>query len=337
MRRRLAAGLSLGGILASLAALTSPLAASYSDGIAGSSGAVPEHLRDCAGAPPCIVEMPLCGGCHGAYKDMQRQEGAQPTPQDRLRPVLLIDGDAETDRYEPDRTYTVEIRLESERAFGRYNSGGFNLNVSAGRLAKTFPGDDTVRITQGLFQHAGTKNQSYWSGEYRYGRTQEDESGWAGEATHTARGAERRSWRVQWTAPTSQPPHGVAFVMSAMVPNGDGINTCVYQIDEAGQCNATRGYRPQAEWDWFGFLIPRRILIENDWHRENCTAAVLRHILPPRPTPADPSPTPEPVCERVATPPISEGEGVPDVGPAVLVALTAVAFLRHRWSRRTHR
>lgn len=302
---------------------------SFSDGISGASGQIPEYQRDCQGVEYCIVTPSYCGGCHGSYDDMKQQEGSHPSPQEQVNQLdfrLNGDDEAGTSRglweYTRGETFAVEIQLTDARPEGEYNSGGFNLNASAGTLTKWSEGDPFVRITGGMFQHAGTKNENYPldpNGKKR-GQFEDDERDSAGEATHTAAGAEERFWQLRWTAPLSTPPRGVALVMTAMLPNGNGLD------------DSANSAIPQSEWDWFGFMAPRRILCEEGAYDsfKDCQDAVIDFILPPSP--------PLNTCPSGTTCPTGtdETDGGDSPSPSA-VALAATITLAALWARRARR
>lgn len=287
MRRRSAAVGILATFTVALFVAASPTSG-YSDGIAGSSGAIPEHLLDCQGDPPCTVRVGYCGTCHGTYEDMKKQEGANPTPRERIDVSFKVDGREDRFEYTPNQAYAIDILINDRndvRPPGEYNAGGFDLNASVGKLSKWRADDPNVRITGGRFDHAGTKNESLVHPEngQRFGAAANvSEEQWAGEATHTARGSEVRSWRVTWKAPpASKDPHGVAFMLTVMLPDGDGMHSCTMT-----DCsNASAGPSPQSTWDWFAFMAPRYIMCEKDYYssRQACLDAVYDAILPPGP------------------------------------------------------
>ncbi len=337
--RRTRALLLFSGFALVAFALLSSLAWGYSDGVSGSTGQVPVRLRTCEpGFEYCAYEPAYCGGCHGEYRDMREQEGAKPTPQDRVNGVeFVINGDAkggqsggEVWEYQVGQSFVIDIQLPDDRPAGPYNAGGFDLSGSAGRLDKANPNDDTVRITGGNFDHAGSKNTTYnvaacGKPECRIGPV--EESATAGEATHTARGAEQRAWRLKWTAPDAEAPHGVALVLSVMLPNGDGLRNCT-----RSDCDSSQPFTPQSTWDWYGTMIPRRILCERGAYADfrSCQSAVLDFVLPPgRPRATDASCEPgSPGC-----PASTDGRG----GTPVPVGLTFVAlFAAAGWWSRHH-
>lgn len=307
----------------------------YSDGFAGGSGAIAENQRQCQGVEFCKVVPAYCGGCHGSYDEMRQQEGAAQTPQEKVNGDLTfsIDGDAKAGtssgrwEYSPGERFTIDIKLPDARPSGRYASGGFDLNASAGILS-VVPGDANVRITGGLFQHAGTKNPDIPLGPsgQRYGAILENEMKWAGEATTTAKGSEVRAWKVRFQAPAVQVPHGLAFVMTAMLPNGDGLDSCTNN-----QCNSSQGAAPQREWDWYSFMVPRRMMCERGFFPDYaaCQKAVAEFILPPSP-PLNTACPPNTGCPT----PTSEApsRGTPAVDPLIVVGLVGLAgfVLRRR-------
>jgi len=325
--RRWVLALVLLGLLAVAFVLAEPVW-SFSDGVAGSSGQIDESARDCGGQPPCIVTPGYCGGCHGTYQEMRTQEDAKPTPQERVGKLTFsLNGDSKAGtargkwEYNPGQVFTIDIHLADERPVGTYNAGGFDLNASAGQLSKWTAGDENVRITGGLFRHAGTKNPNVpLVGDHKYGASEEDESAHAGEATHTAKGAEARQWKVKWTAPATTPPRGVALVMTAMLPDGnDGLESCT------SACN-----QPQDLWDWYGFMIPRRILCEQGAYAsfKECSEAVYDYILPPAPAVASCGAENLPQCET--TTPGGNGGGAPGPSALSVLAFAAVAAWAHR-------
>lgn len=344
-RAKLAWGLAAIFLFSLLVAAGTSL--SYSDGYAGGSGAIPERFRDCQGVEFCKFRPSYCGTCHGQSDDMWRQEGSNPTPQERVRTTFKVNNDDQAGtrngqwEYEPNKQYTLTITLadsRGERSCGQFACGGFNLNASAGTLTKVSDGDGTVRITgPGNFTHGGSESpQGVYETGQRYGSPVEDESSWAGEATHTgsrtgASGNDVLTWRVRWTAPAAYTePRGVAFVMTGMLANGDGFDSCVYE-----QCNQSKGYAPQDQWDWYSFMIPRRLLCEEGAYDNfgDCEKAIYDFILPPAPPLNTSCPPEDPRC---ATNTNGEPRGTPL--PPVLgfvAALVAVAWgLRRRASER---
>lgn len=345
MRRRTA--LLLAGILvaAAVVVVAAPTPA-YSDGYAGGSGAVPWYFLDCNTDKPdyCKFTPPGCGSCHGSFEDMQYQRGSEQPVVDRIDAKILFNGlDYDPDNpssytYEPGRAtpYQIDVYLITDRAPGTYNKAGFNLNASAGRF-ELYSGDTTLRITRGNFTHVGSKNPDAKvcptpnpADCRRWGNTIEDESDWAGELTHTARGAEVAKtskgyhWKAKWYAPPSRPPHGIAFQMAYMIPNSDGVDTCVQQ-----ECNATKGYSDQNNWDWWSYYIPRaRFLCEKGQERAKCETAVYKAILPPTP----------PIDTRD---PNQTGNGDGFVTPTwpldATIALAAAGLAVARWRRRAGR
>lgn len=325
--------LAAGGVLVAVG----PVPA-YSDGYAGGSGAVPWYFLDCNTPNPdyCKYTPPGCGNCHGSIDDMRYQRASEQPAADRVSAQILFNGlDYDPDRpesylYEPGRTipYAIDVYIITNRAPGEYNKVGFNLNVSAGRFRPyTVNGapDPDVRITGGNFTHAGSKNSSakfcYPTPNdcRRWGSSIEDESDWAGELTHTARGAavaktsKGYHFRAQWYPPPSRAPHGVAFQMGYLVANSDGIDSCVYK-----HCNNTLGYSDQNEWDWWNYYIPRaRFLCEKGQERAACEKAVYKAILPPTP----PIDTRDP-NQRGA----GDGFGTPTWGIDAAVALAAAGL-----------
>lgn len=330
--------LFFGCFLLAALALT-PLVESYTDGYAGGSGAIDQHLRNCGTVEEdkCIIKKPLCGSCHGQREEMEIQEGYQPHPQQRVRPDFIVNGDTDagSDRgrwtYKPGETYLIEIKLPDERPIRGYNAGGFNLNASAGKLAKSSATDNTVRITGGHYTHTGSKNETYNQIVCQRPKCVgpvENETRWAGEATQTAAGASQRSWRIKWTAPPAgEHPRGAAFVATMMIPNDDGYNTCTYQ-----QCNASMPYKSQDQWDWYGFMIPRRIMCEEGAYASftPCREAVEKFIIPPGPAVRTDCAN-EDECPPGIEP--SDGGGTP--APAFEVAL--IAALMAAWVRRPRR
>lgn len=290
--RRLRVALLLVGLLfgAYLVAATES-ATSWSDGVAGSSGSIPIHLRKCT--PPfkyCKVKVSGCGGCHGDWDAMQVQRSTEQPVVDRIDAEIWLNGRESNWEYEPGKTYVVDIYVRTERDPGFYNTASFDLNVSAGRL-ELFAGDDTLRITGGNYQHAGSKNPNAKVCHPQrptecqpYGASLDDEQNWSGELTTTAkgsnisRGPEGYHWRAKWMAPPRQEPRGAAFVMAFMVPNEDGWDSCTYV-----ECNVTKGYSDQNLWDWWSFMIPRKIVCEKGQVRSKCEKNVLAFILPPSP------------------------------------------------------
>lgn len=329
--RPLAAALVLVLILSTAALLvaTGP-SQGYSDGYAGGSGAVPEHLKKCApGVEYCRVTMPGCGDCHGNRDAMLAQRGTEPPVVDRIQLLIKIDGNAEFREYEPGSSHVVELAIHTDRPRGQFNSGGFNLNVTGGRL-ESMPLDDTVRITGGIYNHLGSKNASYTVNNQRLGAVQEDERSWAGEATHTAKGAEQRNWRLKWTAPGKVEPHGVAFQASFAVPNGNGWDdTCVYNANSEGACDATLGYSDQNRWDWWYFGVPLRILCEKGQAYETCQRNVVASIRPPAP-PRDTCPPEQSPCITATE---ENGEDTP--APPAVAALLVLAL--GLWATRRRR
>lgn len=332
----LAAALLLLGLVVALGG-----GAGYSDGTAGDSGQMePQFWGTCGSAGGyCKVRPSYCGGCHGTYDDMWRQEGSKPTPQERVGQVTFkLNGDAKAGlagglwQYDPGQVFQVDIALPDARPAGTYASGAFDLNATFGTFDKWSQDDATVRITGGLYYHQGTKNPNVpLNGNLRHGEGFDNESKYAGEATNTGQGSDVRSWRVRWTAPPAQEPHGVFLVMTAMLPNGDGLDSCVYVA-----CNQTRGYAAQTDWDWFGFMIPRRALCERgffpDYHA--CEKAMEQAYLPPAPPVATCGPE-NPQCLASAT--SSEAKGSPGVAGVAVGAALGLAGWFHRGSRRGNR
>jgi hypothetical protein len=335
MRRWVVALLS-GGLLGAGLLVAGPVG-SFSDGIAGSSGQIEEHLRTCNPGPYCVVKPAYCGGCHGTYEEMWRQEGSKPTPQEHVGKLTFkMNGDANggTARgaweYTPGQTFSLDIQLANERPAGQYNQGAFDLNASAGTLAKWTPGDEDVRITGGTFQHAGTKNPDVpLIAGHKYGATESDETRFAGEATNTAKGAETRQWKVKWTSPASTPPRGVALVMTAMLPDGDGLDSCTMK-----NCNSSQGYETQDKWDWYGFMIPRRILCERGAYAtfKECSDAVYKYILPPSPPVNTCGPDNPDGCDTTTAADGGGGNGTP--APSLAAGLLGLGVVAGAWRRR---
>lgn len=299
----------------------------FSDGIAGASGAIDENLKKCRGVQYCKVVKEGCGGCHGDRNAMMAQRGSELPVIDRIQLTVKLNGNANAQEYEPGTTYVVDLSIAADRARGPYNQGGFNLNVSGGRLVAN---DDTVRITGGMFQHAGSKNASTTQNGNVYGDELADEHQWAGEATQTAKGANQRSWRLKWTAPGRVDPHGVAFQVAFMVPDGNGWdNGCVYKINASGGCDSSLGYSDQNGWDWWYFGAPLRIVCEKGQDRDACHANVLNSIRPP-PPPLDTCPNRATTCTPASDPGLGGGNGTPF--PPALAVYAVLAILA--WAAR---
>lgn len=343
--RRLALAMTFLGLFALSAWTLAGAVHGYSDGIAGASGAVAVRFRTCPDPDPnddepgyCKITPSLCGGCHGDRNDMMQESPPHgySTPQERVSPDFMVEGDDEAGSvrgqwtYVPGQSYRLDVRLDDERPEGQYNSGGFNLNASAGVLSLWNQADETVRITGGVYPHQGSKNpDAVYDDGRRVGQVTVDESEWAGEATHTAKGGEERSWTIRWTAPlSSETPRGVAFVMTVMLPDGDGLHTCTRE-----QCNGSQPYKPQDQWDWYGFMVPRRIMCEEGAYATfgECQDAVIDFILPP-PPPINTCPTDDPDCS-----PNEEttggGAGTPAPGAAVMLVGAAAATALFRRAR----
>lgn len=304
------------------AVAASPIVLSYSDGEAGGTGQIPEHLRECAeGFEYCKVQPRYCSGCHGQQRDMQASVDGELAVTDRIAGKILINGDPQLWEYDPDRLYLVDVSIVFKNGYndpdrrddarpagyGDYSSGGFDMNASAGRLG-TLPGDDSVRITAGNFTHYGTRNES---GHYqcphdptqtcRYGNSISNESRHGGEATHTWEGSKQRSWQVSWRAPSAGSTPGVAFQATVMVPNGNGFDDCVHKRNESGVCDSRLGYSDPENWDWWNpslqpggvQTIPRAVMMCERGLYDNaqeCFQATLEHVLPPTPPPDTSSP-----------------------------------------------
>lgn len=329
--RRLLGALA-GGLIVLLLVVAIEPSMGYSDGIAGSSGAIPEHLKKCRGAEYCKVHMPGCGGCHGDREAMLAQRGSEPPVIDRIQLVIKFNGNEDFQEYDPGTTYVVDLEIVTDRPFGQYNSGGFNLNVSAGRLSKITASDDTVRIAGGQYQHAGSKNASTTFQGDKYGDDLSDESAWAGEATNTGKGAERRSWRLKWAAPERRDPHGVAFQVAFIVPDGNGWdNSCVNPVNSSGECDPSLGYSDQNTWDWWYFGAPLRIYCERGEDRQTCRENVLSAIRPP-PPPLDTCPQSATTCvPATETNGDGGGNGAPvPIGFALVAVAVAALWIRRR-------
>jgi hypothetical protein len=322
------------------------VATSWSDGMAGASGAVPQHLRKCAeGFKYCKVKVSGCGGCHGDFEAMQAQRQSEQPVIDRIDAELWLNGRESNWEYTPGSTtpMVVDLYIITKRAQGRYNTATFDLNASAGRF-ELFDRDDTLRITGGSFSHAGSKEKSYKichpqnpTDCRQYGATVDDESQYKGELTTTGKGSNLSKtkmpdgtpayhWRAKWFPPAKVEPHGVAFQMAFMVPNNDAIDTCVHV-----ECNATKGYSNQDEvkdtsgkvtspgWDWWTFMIPRKIVCEKGTNRADCEKKVYAFILPPAP----------PV--NTGGPGDDDGGGIGGISPmppgGAIVALLAAAMM----------
>src|SRR5207249_1163503 len=50
-------------------------------------------------------------------------------------------------------------------------------------------------------------------------------------------------------------------------------------------CNSTKGYSDQDAWDWWSFMIPRKIVCEEGQNQVECNDAVNKYIMPPAPPP----------------------------------------------------
>lgn len=287
-----------------------PSTLSWSDGVAGGTAQVPEHLRECAeGFQYCKAAAALCGGCHGGAADM-RHEGFSGVPvTDRIGGALVVNADTGLWEYTPGAQYIVEVGIRFKNGyddpsmqpdarpagFGAYSDGAFTFNASEGTLSVFPAGDDTVRITSGTFQHHGSRNDEYAyecpadpSAECRYGSAQDNEADHAGEAVSTYEGSHQRDWTLQWTAPGPQVAHAVALRLTVMVPDGDAIDSCVYK-----ECNASRGYSDQSEWDWWTHLIedtsdpsvPEAVVLCEAGYfesRKDCRQAALGSTSAPR-------------------------------------------------------
>ena len=245
----------------------------------------------------CKVRVSGCGGCHGDFEAMQHQRASEAPVIDRISGELRINGRAETWEYEPGKSYVLDIYIEVDyerwgREPGFYNKASLSLNTSAGKFQLHQDDAANLRITGGNFSHAGSKNKDAYvcldppacSQKRPYGQTVDDEGRWAGELTNTALGGNKSMedgayhWRAVWIAPAKQEPHGSAFNMAIMIPNGDGVDSCTYD-----QCNISRGYNDQLNWDWWSYLIPRKIMCEKGVNRQVCEAKVYASILPPSP------------------------------------------------------
>lgn len=360
--RRLGLAFLMGALLlGGYVAASADRAASWSDGIAGSSGAVPIHLRKCAeGFQYCKVKPSGCGGCHGDWDAMQYQRETGPGEPvnvpviDRISAEIWLNGREDNWEYQPGTNYVLDLYIkpwgrEPQRDPGTYSKVGFNLNASGGSFSilQTDPTfRDTVRITGGNYSHSGSRNpyaqvcnDQACSSRRPYGQTIDDESDWAGELTNTGKGSNitpeaipgsnemAYHYRAAWKAPPRQEPNGVAFVMAFMIPNGDGIDSCTYVIDSTG-CNSTKGYSDQSNWDWWSFLVPRKIVCEKGQERARCNERVLAFIIPPPPPP------------DTGGPGDGNGDGgnVPGIGPGAWVILFCVALVRwHAHRRRAQR
>jgi hypothetical protein len=360
-----------GVLLLGALTLATDRAEAWSDGMAGASGAVPEHLRECVeGFEYCKVKVSGCGGCHGDWDAMRYQKKtAEGEPVnvpvvDRISAEILINGNRDTWEYEPGRSYVVDVliypwskepnRAPSTPEHVMYTRVGFNLNASGGKFdlfqePAGEPADrqhsKNVRITGGDFSHVGSRNPNAKvcgdeacspSKRRAYGQTVDNESQWAGELTNTGRGSnisltpasinpgEKAAYwyRAKWTAPPREEPRGVAFVMAFMVTNGDGIDSCVHE-----QCNSTLGYSDQSNWDWWSYMIPRKIICEKGQNRVECTEKVQKFIIPPPPPPN--------TSGTDGGGPGDDGPGVtPGIGPGAWVVLFCVALARWRSIRR---
>jgi hypothetical protein len=217
------------------------------------------------------------------------------------------------------------------------------LNASAGSLRKV-PGDDSVRITGGVFTHHGSHNDTindavYPNGcpddpsrECRYGASVVDESDSAGEATNTYAGSHQREWELFWDAPaTSRPPYGVALQATVMVPTGYGYDNCTFV-----ECNQTKGYSNQRNWDWWSPIledtqapsIPRAIILCERGHFESraaCQEAILDAVVPPAP-PVDTDGEDD-----------GDGEGTNGVPVFPLEAVAALVVAGAVWTARRRR
>ncbi|HEX9816402.1 MAG TPA: hypothetical protein VGB18_05435, partial [Candidatus Thermoplasmatota archaeon] len=166
--RRLGTALLMSAVLSVGALLVATeQAASWSDGVAGASGAVPEHLRECVeGFEYCKVKVSGCGGCHGDWDAMKYQNNnvpnedrvanhCDPNPQaascvnvpvvDRISAEIMLNGKRENWEYEVGKTYIIDILIypwskEPNRDPATpenmvYSRVGFTLNASGGDFA----------------------------------------------------------------------------------------------------------------------------------------------------------------------------------------------------------
>ena len=369
MRRLVAALLMVSVLTVGALTVATEKAASWSDGVAGASGAVPEHLRECVeGFEYCKVKVSGCGGCHGDWDAMRYQrpaKGNEPVNVpvvDRISAEVMLNGNRDLWEYEVGKTYVVDVLIypwskEPNRDPATpenmlYSRVGFTLNASGGDFQLFGPDpanapyneqhSRNVRITGDNFSHAGSRNpnarvctdQACTPGKTRpYGQTVDNETQWGGELTNTGRGSnvtlsdagrhpgdKPAYWfRARWVAPPRMEPHGVAFVMAFMIPNGDGIDSCTHV-----ECNSTKGYSDQSNWDWWSYMIPRKIICEKGQNRVECTENVQAHIIPPPPPP-----------NTKGTDGGGNGDGpgiTPGIGPGAWVVLLCVALVR--WKAR---
>jgi hypothetical protein len=315
--------------LLAAAVLFVPATLSFSDGTAGMSGAKPRHLQKChEGFEYCKVTIGGCDVCHGTKEDMQHQRASEQPVIDRIDAGIHLAGVPPRD-YEPGRKYVIDIFVDpGDREPGQYSTAAFVVNASAGTFS-LFPNEQNLRITGGLYQHAGSKNPNAKictvEGCRPRGAVLSDETNWTGELTNTGRGSSiqpgpdgRYTWRAYWTAPPVQEPHGVIFWMSYLVANGDGVETCTRVPCDGGERT------DQIAWDWWWRLSPNLIVCEKGRDRGECEERVWAANVPPAPPlRTDGETSNGDVDERSGTPP-------PGLAYAILVVLAALLIQRRR-------
>ena len=109
--------------------------------------------------------------------------------------------------------------------------------------------------------------------------------------------------------------------MAFMIPNGDGVDSCTHV-----ECNSTKGYSDQSLWDWWSYMIPRKIICEKGQNQVECTKRVQEFIIPPPPPP-----------NTKGTDAENGDDGVfdtPGIGPGAWAVLLCVALVRWNARRR---